>query len=216
MTAIATSRSLLSVILDRLFGTRVQGHTAPAAPPPYNPIAWLSLGQLGKLRRVLLNAAHLAAADDAHILFDSVDDKVYSDALEGTGQLSEIARACQEFLRNEMIRGVWGFGASVTRSRITGELGLQIIRAVDERTLDDLHVLPGYRALIRAKEIPTTLARVFTDEADIVQYTVACFLRHDQLSEVAFVKKTLDEIHEGLRAGSKKAKRTAAARRDLH
>lgn len=213
MTTIATSRSLFNALLERLLG---YSSPVPAAPPAYNPVAWLSLSQLGKLRRVLLNAAHLAAADDAHILFDSIDDKAYSDALEGTGHLSELARACQEFIRNEMIRGVWGFGASVKRCRITGEFGLRIFRAVDERTLDDLHALTGYRSLIRAKEIPTTLARVFTDEADIVQYTVSCFLRHDQLSEVSFVRTTLDEIAEGLRPGRKSAKKAAAPLRDLH
>lgn len=214
MTAIASNRSLLHTIVSRLFNVP-QNEAAPEAPKPvaYNPLAGISLGDLGKLRRTLANAAHLSDPYDAAVLFDSVDDEVHRNAREGMGELSELVRAADQFTRNELIGGVWGFGAHVVRSKITGELGLIIGCDVNrESSLARLHALPEYEALRTEREIPTTVAAFYNhdESVDRYEFTVRCFLRVDQLSDIAVVRRMLSEIQKGLRDGPK-AKRSRRA-----
>ncbi|MBY3433617.1 hypothetical protein HFN89_05590 [Rhizobium laguerreae] len=215
MTAVTTNRTLLNTIMTRLFGGP-KDEIAPKVPTPaaYNPLAGISLSDLGMLRRTLANAAHLSNPHDAAILFDYVDDEAYVNAREGQeGELSELVRAADQFTRNEFIGGAWGFGTHVVRSKITGEPGLSIGCDVPECTLAQLHALPEYEVLRTENEIPTTVACFFNyDEAvDRYEFSARCFLRIDQLSEINMVRRMLSEIQKGLRASAKAPRRRRAA-----
>jgi hypothetical protein len=65
-------------------------------------------------------------------------------------------------------------------------------------TLNKLHAIPQYEFLRTEREIPTALGRSFTDEVNVVEYWVACFIRHDQLNEVNSVRRALLAIDEAL------------------
>lgn len=217
MTAIATNRNLLNTVMTSLFGAKKKD-VAPAVTTPltttaaYNPLDNVSLGDLGKLRRTLANAAHLSDPYDADVLFDYIGDEAHSNAREGQGELSELVRAADQFTRNEFIVGEWGFGAHVVRSKITGELGLSIGCDVPKSTLAQLHALPQYESLRTGREIPTTVAAFYNydESVDKYEFSARCFLRVDQLADIAMVRRVLSEIQKGLRA-SPKAKRVRSA-----
>jgi hypothetical protein len=202
MNAHVGNRSFLDVIFS-LFSSKSKQQsvalTAPEPPKPYNPFDTIRRIDVHALRAAFANAAHLALPDDAHVFFDKLDTSImYSDVRHERGELGDLIRAYHQFMNHSCMRE-WGFGASVSRCRITGELGLDIARNVRKgSTLNKLHAIPQYEFLRTEREIPTALGRSFTDEVNVVEYWVACFIRHDQLNEVNSVRRALLAIDEAL------------------
>jgi hypothetical protein len=198
MNALVDSRSFLDVIAARFALPKPSAPQVKAMPEkPFNPFSGLSLADLRSLRRTLVNAAHLAHVDDAAILYDRVDERRYRHATNEEGVLPDLARTCRTLIDHRYM-GEYGFGVRVYQSRITGEFGLMVIRIVDDVPVEKLHGLPQYERLHTSMEIPTTLSRFFTDEVDIVSYSVRCFLRRDQLQKFDEVADLLKEIEVAL------------------
>lgn len=199
MNALVESRSFLDFILSP-FSSKAKPSPAPtveAPPERYNPFDTLCRMDRHSLRAVCANAAHLASPADSHVFFDPEDDDIcHSDVRHGTGELADLVRARHQF--KESMRD-WGFGATVGRCRITGDLGLNISRGVvKDCTLEDLHTIPHYELLRTELKIPTTLGREWTDEVNVVEYFVECFVRHDQLADVGAVRTALMAIEREL------------------
>jgi hypothetical protein len=212
MTAIATNKSLLHMIISRLFGApKSEPMPEPQKESGYNPVADLCLGDLGKLRRTLANVCHMSDPYDATVLFDKVDYEACKKARDGQGELAELVRAEEEFRRNEIIAGVsWNDpyrrDMSIVRSKITGELGFLISRHVPRAsTIAKLHTLPEYEELRTAKEIPTMVVAYFNEEetGSGYEFCVRCFLRCDQHHELASARKLMSEIQKGMHANQK-------------
>lgn len=147
------------------------------------------ISDVKKLRRVLLNALHVTATDDAYAIFELVDSKAMAAAARGVGDLSNLVRAAMKF------GNTGGCAASVHRCRISGELGLLILADATNPSQEHLHSLEGYHALHLQEEIPTAIFRwpEYSGSRNAVA-AVGCFLRTDQLGTIDDTRSALREL----------------------
>lgn len=197
MDTLADGRSHFNFFRS-LFTPKATVSSPAPRPAPYAPFDGLSMMDIRSLRRTLLSAAHNTHPDDEHVLYEKVNPSVYEDLENVDRNLGEIARTKNSLFRHPFM-GSFEFGAGVYRCRLTGEFGLMVFQDVNEVSLEVLHGLPQYKRLCEAMEIPTSLGRSFSDEVNIVDYYVRCFLTVERLSTFEDVAVLLREINKSLK-----------------
>jgi hypothetical protein len=142
----------------------------------------------------------MTQALDAAVLFDRIDlgtDRISDDEQNSLIHLMEARR---QFVQDDMQDG-WIFNVTLCRSKITGELGLRIITALDDKPALSVHDMPEY-AEITHRQIPFVVSARYNydDVVERYEYYVGCFIRADQLEHIAMCGQMLTKVSKKLRA----------------
>lgn len=194
MNALACNRGFLDVVAS-FFSRQAKVRSAGPAEmtaKPYDRYDQINQMRIASLRRISISAAHIYSADRSRTLYEIIGPKERCGIKGGAETLAQLNRVVREIESRSVERG--RFSVRVCRNKLTEELGLLVIKTVDEVPAGKLHALAQYERLRSVLKVPTSLQRVFIDEIFIVSYSVRCFLRPDQLGSFDEVADLLHEI----------------------